>query len=238
MDDNYLYEGETYCPMCLPVASNHPDVHDGGGEQDTPAHCSVCRRPVKYDLTPEGVQYVIDAMVDTLYEGPAEWNKVYSLPNVVQPEHRTADVVALAAGVAENPVSAPILADALMDAGFGGTEDETRFLEFLQGPAVKDGGRIKDAVMGANNFDGDWYLYGRAVDVERDWAEEIRNYGYPGDGGNFPDAFLKLTAEGADPVAVLREIIESGEHDGQGYVDWDDLLDAWLEVADTVQGGT
>ncbi len=69
-EENYLYRGDHYCYPCLPVVTDHPEVYDASGEQDTPAHCYVCSIPLSYSLTSHGVQYVIDALLDELAHWP------------------------------------------------------------------------------------------------------------------------------------------------------------------------
>jgi hypothetical protein len=77
MSGHYHYECDEYCENCLPVASDSPEVCSDGGEQDTPANCCVCHRPLDYSLTSEGVQYVLEYIRESLAAGPDEWNKVH-----------------------------------------------------------------------------------------------------------------------------------------------------------------
>lgn len=79
-DENYVYDCACYCYPCLPVETDHPKVDDGSGEQDTPAHCSVCDVPLNYLLTLDGVAYVIDKLLDELDEGQEEWDKRIDRP--------------------------------------------------------------------------------------------------------------------------------------------------------------
>ena len=65
-ESNWAYDADLYCEQCLPVSIHHPGVADGSGEQDSPAHCCGCGRPLDYSLTTEGVAYVIDRIRESL----------------------------------------------------------------------------------------------------------------------------------------------------------------------------
>lgn len=63
MSGHYHYNCEEYCDDCLPVATDHPDVDLDSGDQDSPAHCCKCHRPLDYTLTNDGVNYVIENLL-------------------------------------------------------------------------------------------------------------------------------------------------------------------------------
>ena len=67
---HYHYDGQEYCEDCLPVSPNYPGVDLDTGDQDTPAHCFSCLRPLDYSLTTEGVQYVLGEIQGSLEHGP------------------------------------------------------------------------------------------------------------------------------------------------------------------------
>lgn len=75
MNGHYHYNGEEYCENCLPVSTEEADFDYG--EQDSPANCCVCHRPLDYSLTKEGVSYVIEALIDELNSGPEQWNQIH-----------------------------------------------------------------------------------------------------------------------------------------------------------------
>ena len=66
MFPHWCYDADSYCADCLPVPTDHPDAYDGSGEQDTPAHCSQCRRPLEHSLTSDGVGYAVGALLSYL----------------------------------------------------------------------------------------------------------------------------------------------------------------------------
>ncbi|MEO2122444.1 MAG: hypothetical protein ABGY10_03870 [bacterium] len=69
MCDAYIEpEGcEFFCEDCAPEgAEGYPD---GGGEADTPQHCSGCHCPLDNPLTEYGVQYVVEAVKESLAAG-------------------------------------------------------------------------------------------------------------------------------------------------------------------------
>lgn len=80
-EEHYIYDSDCYCYSCLPVPTDDPAVHDGSGEQDTPAHCSICDVPLSYELTKEGVEYVIEHLVGDLAAGPEEWERRIDRPD-------------------------------------------------------------------------------------------------------------------------------------------------------------
>ena len=74
MDEHYIYDADSWCLACLPVPCTNPEVADGDGEQDTPANCNRCGRPLKYSLTQEGMAYVLDAVMESLRD--QEWELI------------------------------------------------------------------------------------------------------------------------------------------------------------------
>lgn len=66
MFDHWIYDADSWCEFCLPVPADSPEVADGSGEQDTPAHCSQCRRPLEHSLTSDGVGYAVGALLSYL----------------------------------------------------------------------------------------------------------------------------------------------------------------------------
>lgn len=74
-EDNWGFDGDHYCEKCLPVPVDDERVFDASGEQDTPAHCCNCLVPLDYSLTSEGVDYVLEKLLEAIREG-LDW-KVY-----------------------------------------------------------------------------------------------------------------------------------------------------------------
>jgi len=64
---HYHYNYEEWCEDCLPVSPAEADWDDG--EQDTPANCSCCGRPLDYTLTTDGVNYVIEQLCIVMSTG-------------------------------------------------------------------------------------------------------------------------------------------------------------------------
>ena len=77
MFNHYIYDSESYCERCLPKVTGESlklsleIAQENEGEQDTPANCSRCGRPLKYSLTTDGVDYVLEKIQDILDEGPS-----------------------------------------------------------------------------------------------------------------------------------------------------------------------
>ena len=226
--EGFVYDADVYCDSCLPKGAELEPRQDAGGESDTPQHCSHCRVPLQGDLTGEGVQYVLEKLVETLTEGPAAWNRVWTFPDL-PPAYRTEAVVGLARGAADtqNHGILPVLADALEDAGL--TDPE--WLGFLRGPLAKyaDLDRVYEAVVG-NGDNDDYYRFQRQVDITRGWATDLKGYYYPGDDDGFVDRFLELTAEGADHWELLAGYIGDDPDTFNNYVGWTELRDEWLEL--------
>jgi len=74
---HYHYECDEYCDDCLPVDPNHENVDYDYGEQDCPANCCVCHRPLGYSLTTDGVEYVLEAIQESLDRPAEERNKIH-----------------------------------------------------------------------------------------------------------------------------------------------------------------
>lgn len=68
-EENWGFDGEHYCTDCLPVDVDNEGVFNASGEQDLPAHCSVCGKPLDYSLTYDGVAYVLEHLVDAIRAG-------------------------------------------------------------------------------------------------------------------------------------------------------------------------
>ncbi len=76
---NRIIDGEQYCDDCTDAYPDGDYVY-GGGEQDSPAHCRVCGVMLDFDLTSDGVRYVIDTIRDELksveyWELDGKWPK-------------------------------------------------------------------------------------------------------------------------------------------------------------------
>jgi len=91
--DVYIYQADIYCETCaaaiqaeLEAAGRAParrpsrddadtdtwpagPYPDGGGETDSPLHCAECGEYLGASLTPDGVQYVIDALAEYVSPG-------------------------------------------------------------------------------------------------------------------------------------------------------------------------
>ena len=72
MDTGYTYfwneqgDCDTLCDNCYDGGDYHecyPTDHD---ETDSPTHCSACHKPLSYRLTSDGIDYVIQAIVEAL----------------------------------------------------------------------------------------------------------------------------------------------------------------------------
>jgi hypothetical protein len=77
MTGHWHFNSDEYCEGCLPVVSSDPRVSFDDGEQDTPAHCCVCHKPLEYRLTTAGVRYVLEAIRQSAVKPSAERNKVH-----------------------------------------------------------------------------------------------------------------------------------------------------------------
>lgn len=69
MKSHYHFNGEEYCEDCLPVSSDYPDVDIDYGEQDTPANCHICLKPLDYTLTQTGVEHVLEKITNEYLSG-------------------------------------------------------------------------------------------------------------------------------------------------------------------------
>jgi len=70
---HYHYDCDEYCDECLPVGENSSLVEYDMGEQDSPANCCQCHRPLDYSLTQEGVKYVLGHLKNCIKNG-IDWN--------------------------------------------------------------------------------------------------------------------------------------------------------------------
>lgn len=61
---HYHHDCDEYCEDCAPKGAVCDD-----GEQDTPANCHECGQPLDYSLTSEGVQYVLEYIMEALENG-------------------------------------------------------------------------------------------------------------------------------------------------------------------------
>lgn len=72
--DAYIYQADLLCSACGKLAKvgatrsedsdDYPQgpYSDGGGESDSPAHCSQCQTFLENSLTDEGMEYVREAL--------------------------------------------------------------------------------------------------------------------------------------------------------------------------------
>jgi hypothetical protein len=210
MECGYAFDADTYCERCIPKPlQGHPELYELDGESDIPEHCGKCRVPLESDLTPEGINYVFEHMVETLTQGPDKWNRVTSFPRVPK-KYRTSTVVALVNNLKEAPDSTPILADALQDAGYGNEPEEARFLEVLRNGVpggILDMDYLADGMLANKKCRSDHFMFCRHVEIVRSWAEMLGPYYYPGDDDMFMDNFLALTEPGVDVLAELQELM-------------------------------
>lgn len=63
---HYHYGCDEWCEDCLPVSTESAEVDYDDGEQDSPANCCACGKPLDYSLTPDGVEYVIDSCLEAM----------------------------------------------------------------------------------------------------------------------------------------------------------------------------
>lgn len=93
MSGHYHVDCEEVCEECLRdeyAALSKQDKREYGGvekfldtcdlddgEQDSPANCARCHRPMDYRLTTDGVAYVMEKIRESMDEGPASWNAVH-----------------------------------------------------------------------------------------------------------------------------------------------------------------
>lgn len=82
----YIYYGDILCGRCAEdvmytlKADGEPDMGDsdtypqgsfpdGGGESDSPQHCGYCGEFLENPLTPEGIEYVREAIINDSMQG-------------------------------------------------------------------------------------------------------------------------------------------------------------------------
>ncbi len=227
--EGYVYGADHWCEDCLPVDKNHREVDVLCGECDSPCHCNVCRVPLECSLTSYGMEYVLEQLVEELYSGPAEWNRVWCFPPVEDGRYRTSNVIGVVNELVllNAPDRLPILADALGDADF---EDAT-WLNFLRNGipgGVPDLERLRSAILGTSIRDkGDWYVFQRQAAITREWAEDMRQgYHLTEEGEQLVERFLELTAPDADVEQLLRGYVEEDVVEGvtNSLIDWSELL--------------
>jgi len=76
MQGHYHYDSDEFCENCLPVAPDSPAVDFDYGEQDSPAHCSECHCPLDCRLTPDGLKYVIEHVIESAELPASERNHI------------------------------------------------------------------------------------------------------------------------------------------------------------------
>lgn len=79
----YVYEGEIYCPDCLPetpAMDEYPPIFAGDEAVDCPMHCGECGALIEGQaLTAEGMDYVAEHIAEHIVSGRgrsgvlAEW---------------------------------------------------------------------------------------------------------------------------------------------------------------------
>lgn len=72
MSAPYIFETSEYCEQCAPDGADA----EGTPEVDAPIHCAECGEPLDCTLTPEGVDYVLDHMRDSLRESRESRNHI------------------------------------------------------------------------------------------------------------------------------------------------------------------
>lgn len=67
MEEVMYDENGPYCGECMePPEGTFASV--GDNECDSPQHCQICRRPVPYSLTSDGVNYVVEKLKESLQD--------------------------------------------------------------------------------------------------------------------------------------------------------------------------
>ena len=116
---SYIYSADEFCEQCgekiiaAITAEGHAPadpsdessfdsdefpkyVGEHDGSSDCPGNCADCHRPLNNSLTPAGVEYVIDAILESINEGEEARNAVHdehSQPNDYYKGSRTCEVV-------------------------------------------------------------------------------------------------------------------------------------------------
>jgi len=73
-DNGYTYfwndqgDADVLCDFCYNGEKYHARYPTDHGETDSPTHCSQCHRPQEHSLTDDGVQYVLEAVVNALLD--------------------------------------------------------------------------------------------------------------------------------------------------------------------------
>ena len=68
---------DCFCERCVPDKLWYIRFADGGGEADWPEHCAECDEPLENPLTSSGVEYVLDAIRQSLQEPRSERDRVH-----------------------------------------------------------------------------------------------------------------------------------------------------------------
>lgn len=71
----FLFNGSYYCEDHAPIDSQ--DCSDS--EVDCPQHCAECDYPLDYSLTSDGVQYVLEAIRESLKVGRKARNTIHDV---------------------------------------------------------------------------------------------------------------------------------------------------------------
>ncbi len=110
--DYFTADADTWCEDCLTSRYGSTEGADAEGngigavfgeESDTPQYCAGCGAFLENPLTPDGVAYVVEAVVEALAHGRADsvaltdWAPYYGLPSTLEPD-RYADRVDIVRG--------------------------------------------------------------------------------------------------------------------------------------------
>ena len=82
---------EFFCESCAPERC--VAYSDGGGEADCPQHCCICDEPRENPLTDDGVEYVLEAIRQSLSEPRSERDTENTNTNSLYHRARRCDVV-------------------------------------------------------------------------------------------------------------------------------------------------
>lgn len=76
--DTYCDGFEYHCEFC---ARDWEEKIDSENFVDSPLNCAHCHCPLDYSLTPDGIEYVLDAMRESLRVGKTERDKIHDCYN-------------------------------------------------------------------------------------------------------------------------------------------------------------
>lgn len=94
----YMYLADFYCDDCIDLASikkpdypkpwdtdDYPAHYSDVGETDCPQHCGDCGCPLDYSLTSDGVEYVLNAIHESIEEAlekgrASTWDRIMPMP--------------------------------------------------------------------------------------------------------------------------------------------------------------